>query len=86
MQATRNRVPYIGFCFTPDHKEALTEACVTEIFRAMSDPADVLYESELGELVNDRADNDQPCPAPKRPKKSGEPSSSKPENQSTLLG
>ena len=83
MEAIRNKVPYIGFCFTPDHKEALTDACVTEIFRAMSDPNDVLYESELGELVNPPAasDNYQMTPA-KKPKKCGEASSSK-ENQST---
>ena len=64
------------------HKEALTDACVTEIFRAMSDPNDVLYESELGELVNHQADNDQTIPVKKPPKKGGETSSTK-ENQST---
>ena len=84
MQAIRNKVPYIGFCFTPDHKEALTDACVTEIFRAMSDPNDVLYESELGELVNHQADDDQTIPAKKPRQKPGEPSSSK-ENQSTSV-
>lgn len=83
MEAIRNQVPYIGFCFTEDHKEALTDVCVTEIFRAMSDPNAVLYESKLGELVNPPAasDDDQTTIA-KKPNKCGEASWSK-DNQST---
>ena len=80
MQAIRNRVPYIGFCHTADHKAALTDACVTEIFRAMSDPNDVLYESELGDFVNPDAgsENGPATPPAKKPRvgKSGEANTS----------
>ena len=85
MHVIRNKVPYVGSCFTPEHKEALTQVCVTEIFKAMSNPNDVWCESELGELVNPPATsgNGQTTPA-KKPKKCGEASSSK-ENQSTSV-
>ena len=63
----------------------MTYVCATEIFKAMSDPNDALYERELGELLNPPAasDNDQTTPA-NEPKKCGEASSSK-ENQPTSV-
>lgn len=83
MEALHHTVPHIGFCFTEYHKVALTEVCVAEIFRAMSDPNAVLYDSVCVELVNPPAasDNDQTTPA-KKAKTCSEASSSK-ENQST---
>lgn len=78
MEAIRNTLPDIGFCVTVDNKEALRDVHVAEIFRVMSEPNDVLYEGELGELVNPPAagDKDQTTPA-KKPNTCGEASWSK---------
>ena len=54
----------------------------------MSDPNDALYESELGELVNPKAENEQ-TPITMKHKKGTEDSSSKEnqkaKNQKTLM-
>ena len=72
MQAIRDKAPYIGFCYTPEHKEALTEICVLEIFKAMQDPNDVLYESELGALLNPPESEQDLVPASEEPKRTKE--------------
>ena len=51
MLAVRKKLPYVGFCFTQEHVEALEKACINEIFKAMQDPKDPLYEPELAKLL-----------------------------------
>eukprot|EP00969_Alexandrium_andersonii_P037328 1635935-Alexandrium_andersonii.AAC.1 len=45
-------MPYLGFCHTADHAQALEAACVNVISRCMQDPKDSMCEAELGKLTN----------------------------------
>ena len=63
------RKPYWGLCHTQEHRDALQEALVNAIFRAMQNPSDKLYEPTLLDALPESARLPEAKPKPEKKKK-----------------
>ncbi|CAK0828182.1 unnamed protein product [Prorocentrum cordatum] len=68
LHCIKEKKPYLGFCFSQDHRDALETYLIDQIFKCFQRADDELHEPDLAKLFNQKDDDDEPKKDPAKPK------------------